>query len=236
MLSMALVLTALIYAAYRFRLARLLEVADMRTRIATDLHDDIGTNLTKIAILSEVARRQFGNGGGGDGLLSSIAGAARESVASMGDIVWAINPQRDSLLDLVRRMRRHAQDLFASGDISLDFDAPGVGEQLKLSAEVRRDVFLIFKEATGNAVRHSRCSEVSISLRPDGSWLVLEIVDNGIGFDPTVASEGQGLMSMRRRANGLDGTFEIESGASRGTTLRVRVRCVRQRSAPLPPT
>ncbi len=228
----ALALVGLAYAAYRFRVARLLEVADMRTRIATDLHDDIGTNLTKIAILSEVARQQLGNGDAGeDGLLSSIARVSRESVASMGDIVWAINPQRDSLLDLVRRMRRHAEDLFTSRDIRLEFDAPGVGEHLKLGAEVRRDLFLIFKEATGNAARHSDCSRVSVSLQPEGAWLVLQVVDDGVGFDPAAASEGQGLMSMRRRAHGLAGTFEIEAGDHRGTTLRVRVPCVRRRSA-----
>jgi signal transduction histidine kinase len=225
----ALALVAVVYAGYSYRVAHLLEVANMRTRIATDLHDDIGTNLTKIAILSEVARQQLGDAGG-EGLLGSIARVSRESVASMGDIVWAISPQRDSLLDLVRRMRRHAEDLFSSRDIGMEFDAPGVGEHLKLGAEMRRDLFLIFKEATGNAARHSHCSRVNVSLCHDGAWLVLQVVDDGVGFDPTAESEGQGLMSMRRRVHGLDGTFEIEPGDNGGTTLRVRVPCVRQRN------
>jgi signal transduction histidine kinase len=87
----------------------------MRTRIATDLHDDIGANLTKIAILSEVVRQQSGDGDvERDGPLSSIARISRESVAAMGDIVWAINPQRDNLLDLVRRMRRQHESHWRS--------------------------------------------------------------------------------------------------------------------------
>src|SRR5205814_9313621 len=139
---------AIVYALYRFRLARILEVADMRTRIATDLHDDIGANLTRIAILSEVAKRQFGNGGEQrQNPLVSIADLARESVASMGDIVWAINPERDSLRDLTRRMRQHAEEVFTLRDIELEFNAPGPERNLKLGAGVRRDLLLIFKEA-----------------------------------------------------------------------------------------
>src|SRR5205085_598970 len=100
-----LTLTALaaglvVYTIYRYRVRRLLEVANMRTRIATDLHDDIGANLTKIAILSEVAKQQTGGNTKEDSPLHSIARISRESVASMNDIVWAIDPQRDHLVDL----------------------------------------------------------------------------------------------------------------------------------------
>jgi hypothetical protein len=110
---LALAVTAMAYAIYRYRVARLLEIANMRTRIATDLHDDIGANLTRISILSEVAKQQFRNGGHeSQNPLTSIAEIARESVASMSDIVWAINPERDSLRDLTRKMRQHADEVF----------------------------------------------------------------------------------------------------------------------------
>ena len=224
----ALALGAMGFALYRYRVARLLEVANMRTRIATDLHDDIGANLTKIAILSEVARQQRGDGAEAvDSPLSSIARISRESVASMGDIVWAINPRRDSLLDLVRRMRRHAEDIFATRDIALEFRAPGADEHLKLGVDVRRDLFLIFKEAINNAARYSQCSRVEIDFREDGEGLLLQVADNGVGFDPTTESEGQGLISMRRRANTLNGTLEIESREGGGTTIKLRTRQVR---------
>ncbi len=220
----ALAVFAVGYALYRYRVTRLLEVANMRTRIATDLHDDIGANLTKIAILSEVVKQQHGNGDAApDSPLSAIARIARESVAAMSDIVWAINPQRDSVRDLVRRMRRHAEELFTSRDLGLTFNAPAQEQHLKLSVDVRRDLFLIFKEAVNNTARHSRCTAVLIALTIVGHQLILEIADNGVGFDPTGESDGQGLMSMRRRAVRLGGEIEIESAAGQGTRIRISV-------------
>jgi len=213
----------------------------MRTRIATDLHDDIGANLTKIAILSEVARQQRGNGNEeADSPLSSIARISRDSVASMSDIVWAINPERDSLLDLVRRMRRHAEEIFTTRDIGLEFRTPGADDHLKLGVDVRRDFFLIFKEAVNNVARHSRCTKVEIDLRADGSELLLQVSDNGAGFDPSEESEGQGLMSMRRRAQARGGSLEIDSRPGGGTTTTCRLpigrrRALQRRPLPTPP-
>jgi len=213
-LAMALIARA----AFRYRLARLLEVAHMRTHIATDLHDDIGANLTRIALLSEVARHTREQ----ESLLS-IARIARESVSSMGDIVWAINPKRESLLDLTRRMRQHADELFTSRGIALRFDVPAASGSLKLSMDVRRDLLLIFKEAVSNAARHSRCSAVEIELRVDGSRLVLVVADNGVGFDASAESEGQGRASMRKRAQRIKGTLDITSGHGSGTRVTLSV-------------
>ena len=220
----ALAFMGLAYGIYRYRVARVLEVAEMRTRIATDLHDDIGANLTKIAILSEVARQQRGmSDEETHSPLASIATISRDSVASMSDIVWAINPNRDSLLDLVRRMRRHAEEMFSTRDIALEFRAPGTQDHLKLGVDVRRDVFLIFKEAINNVAKHSRCSRVEIDFRAEGSELLLQVLDNGVGFDPLIASEGQGLTSMRRRASARGGSLEIKSSSGVGTTTTCRV-------------
>ena len=219
-----------IYALYRYRLARLLEVANMRTRIATDLHDDIGADLTKIALLSEVARRQLGEGAERpDGPLLSIARISREAVATMSDIVWAINPQRDSLRDLVSRMRRHAEEVFTLRGIELSFDAPEDGQRLRLGVDVRRDLFLIFKEAVNNAVRHSRSTRVEIELWAEGSGLCLRLSDNGVGFDPSAEGGGHGLMSMRRRAEDLGGRLEVESSTGGGTTVTLRLHRARPR-------
>lgn len=209
------------YTIYRIRVRRILEVANMRTRIATDLHDDIGANLTRIALLSEVAK-QLGENGKAEGSLSSIARISRESVASMSDIIWAISPDRDSLLDLTRKMRQHAEEIFTSRDIELDFIAP-TAERLKLGASVRRDFLLIFKEAVNNAARHARCSRVRIVFRVEHSSLSLTVTDDGAGFDTSIESDGQGLTSMRRRAASLGGEIEIDSRAGQGTTVNLRV-------------
>jgi ligand-binding sensor domain-containing protein/signal transduction histidine kinase len=231
----ALAIGVVVHTAYRYRVARLLEMANMRTRIATDLHDDIGANLTRIALLSDVAQLQDGerrgrgptsilDGAREDGALASISRIARESVSSMSDIVWAINPSRESLRDLIRRMRRHAEEIFTLRDIELRFTTSGVQDNLKLGVHVRRDLLLIFKEAVNNSARHSRCSRVEIDLRVEGPRLVLAIVDNGVGFDPSIESDGQGLMSMRRRAHSLGGTLEVTSGSGIGTRITLEVR------------
>ena len=142
----------------------------------------------------------------------------------MSDIVWAINPSRESLLDLTRRMRRHADEVFTLRDIEMSFDSAGIKESLRLGMNVRRDLLLIFKEAVNNSARHSHCSRVEIGLRVDGSRLVLTIADDGVGFDTSIESEGQGLMSMRRRAQKLKGNLEITSGIGSGTTVTLEVR------------
>jgi signal transduction histidine kinase/ligand-binding sensor domain-containing protein len=213
----------LAYSLYRYRVAQLLEIERVRARISGDLHDDIGANLSKIAILSEVAHQQFGGGGGpSESTLSSIAGIARESMAAMRDIVWAVNPKRDRLFDLTRRMRGFASDIFTSRDIEFQFHAPDRDRDLKLGPDIRRNVFLIFKEAVNNAVRHSGCARTSIKLRVESGSLVLEVTDDGKGFNPAESGEGHGLASMVRRAESFGGTLEIISAQREGTTVRLR--------------
>ncbi|MEP6900448.1 MAG: two-component regulator propeller domain-containing protein [Actinomycetota bacterium] len=222
-----LILTALaVYLFYKNRLARLLEMERMRTLIATDLHDDIGANLTRISMLSEVAKNGRGNGN----LLTSIADIARESVASMNDIVWAIAPEHDNLLDLTRRMRQHAEEIFALREIDLEFHAPTADTDLKLSVGVRRDVLLIFKEAVNNSARHSDCSQVEIEFRVNKAVLFLQIKDNGKGFAADFESDGQGLRSMTRRARALRGNLKIDSKKGAGTTVEFELPFVQSRA------
>jgi signal transduction histidine kinase len=216
--------SAAIQALYRSRVTRVLELANMRTRIATDLHDDIGANLTRIALLTEVAKQTRDDASSStDGPLASIARIARESVSTMSDIVWAINPRRETLLDLIRRMRQHAEEVFTLRDIDLRFDAPNAADHAKLGVDLRRDLLLIFKEAVNNAARHSGCSRVDIELHIDGSRLRLIVADNGAGFDATAEPEGQGLTSMQRRAARLRGTLEITTTPGAGTRVALNV-------------
>jgi len=136
----------------------------------------------------------------------------------MNDIVWAISPEHNSLVDLTRRMRRHAEEVFALREIDLDFTAPAADSDLKLSVGARRDLLLIFKEAVNNAARHSLCTSIEIEFRWDHSGLRLKIKDDGQGFDPAALNgSGHGLRSMQRRAAALGGTLTIQSSA--GTTV-----------------
>ncbi len=219
-LSAALVAGAA-YALYRNRVAKLLAVERVRTRIASDLHDDIGANLTKIAVLSEVANYRLGREAG-DESLAAIADISRESVAAMNDIVWAVNPGRDGVRDLGRRMRQFANDAFAASDVEVRFTAPETDEA-KLDDELRRHVYLVFKEAVNNAVRHSGCSEVEVSLAIDRRELILKVADDGRGFDTSAEAEGNGLANMRKRALAVGATLDVRSSRERGTAIMLSV-------------
>jgi ligand-binding sensor domain-containing protein/signal transduction histidine kinase len=217
------VVALLLYGLYRFRLNRMLELERIRMRIATDLHDDIGSSLSQIAILSEVARRPGEAGTDALDPLGGIARISRELVDSMSDIVWAVNPKRDNLLDLTRRMRQFAGEMLVPGGIEFTFDGEGAASHVALGADVRREVFLIFKECVNNAARHSDATQVDISFAMSGGWLRLTIHDNGRGFDPLPLSNGHGLASMKNRAAALRGTLEIQSAAGGGTTAKLAV-------------
>jgi signal transduction histidine kinase len=224
-------MTAIIYATYRYRIAQLLKIERVRTRIATDLHDDIGASLSQIAILSEVAGQRVGKEGSPvHEPLSMIAGTSREMVDAMSDIVWAINPKRDHLSDLSQRMRRFASDIITARDIRFRFQAPDAEKNIRLGVDIRREVYLIFKETVNNMVKHSGCTEADLSFQIEGGWLTIRVSDNGRGFDVGQALNGNhesmgghGLASMRKRAEALGGTYEIESQKGSGTTVTLRV-------------
>ena len=218
MVLAGLVVAGVLYAFYRYRLSRVVELERVRTRIATDLHDDIGSNLTRIALMSEVLN-QRGQNGSTEKMLPAIANIARESVASMNDIVWAISPEHDRVLDLTRRMRQHSEEVFTSRDIDLTFVSGSSDSELKLTVGVRRDVLLIFKEAVNNAARHSRCTKVEIDFDCTNSILSLRIADNGNGFVENPEHDGHGLSSMARRAESLGGKLAIRSSLDGGTTV-----------------
>jgi len=194
----------------------------LRTRIATDLHDDIGSTLSQIAILSEVAQRHP-PGEDCEQPLVDIAGLSRELVDSMSDIVWAIDPEQDRLDDLTHRMRRFAGDLFSYNGVRVRFQAPGGEKNPRVDADIRRQVFLIFKESLHNSARHSGCSEVDIRLHMGGGWLELALADNGKGFDLARVRCGHGLASMAQRARQLGGELAVETAPGRGAALKLRV-------------
>ena len=223
-LALAASLAAIGYVIHRYRVTHLLELEQVRTRIATDLHDDIGSSLAQIAILSEVAGQRDSNGlEEASAPLADIAAISRELVDSMSDIVWAVDPEQDRLGDLVHRMRRFASDVFSSRAIRLQFSGPAVDTDLEMSANLRRQTFLIFKEALHNVLRHASATDVAVALGVSGGWLELEVQDNGRGFDATSAGPGHGLKSIQERAAGLGGKMEIAARPGAGTRVRLRI-------------
>ncbi|MBP7866242.1 MAG: hypothetical protein KA419_09855 [Acidobacteria bacterium] len=220
----------LIFVPLRARLARRLEMERVRTRIATDLHDDIGSSLSQIAILSEVAVRKLpADPDAAVETLGQVTETSRSLVDAMSDIVWAINPARDRFSDLIHRMRRFANDLFGDDGIEHRFEAPATDGDLPLGADVRRQVFLVFKECLHNVVKHSGAERVEIVIALRHHRLELEVRDDGRGFDPGGRSDdhGHGLRNLRKRAQEAGGRLEVRSRPGEGTTVRLAVPTVR---------
>ncbi|HKX83684.1 MAG TPA: PAS domain S-box protein, partial [Pyrinomonadaceae bacterium] len=220
-------------ALRKAREERMRELQKVRSRIATDLHDDIGSSLTQIAVLSEVARGQASqlNADGVSTPLERIKNVSRELVAVMSDIVWAINPQKDYLNDLVQRMRRFGSDVLSGRGIGFEFTAPEMDGATELGANIRREVFAVFKESINNAGKYSECTKVATDFSVSGGVLTLTVSDDGKGFDTDlVLSEefrpemgGNGLASIRRRAAELGGVCDIRSEIGKGTKLVLKV-------------
>ena len=208
------------WQGHRFRLRRAIEMERVRTRIAADLHDDVGSGLSQIAILSGVARTQLvEDRARASDSLTQIAGTAEELVDSMGDIVWATNPGKDHLGDLVHRMRRFAGDVCAARGIALAFQAGGLDETRKVDPDFRRHTYLIFKESVSNAARHSGCTRLEATIDAAQNRLRLQVKDDGKGFDSAAGGDGHGLGTMSRRAADLGGRLEIVSRPGEGTTV-----------------
>jgi ligand-binding sensor domain-containing protein/signal transduction histidine kinase len=209
---------------HREKEERLRELEEVRRRIATDLHDDVGSSLTQVSLLAEVARRAM-NGAGdfASEQLSVVAKVSRELVDSMSDIVWAVNPQKDTLDDLTHRMRRFASDLFTAQQIDFQFLTPDLDQDVKVGPNLRRELFLIFKEGVNNIARHSRCARADLEFRFEGDKLHLKMTDDGRGFDASQEGAGNGLVNMRARANSFGGDIAIISERGFGTTVTVTV-------------
>ena len=140
----------------------------------------------------------------------------------MSDIVWAINPKRDSAFELSRRMRLHVEEIFLDKNVNVRFKAPADGASIKLSMDVRRELYLIFKEAVSNAARHSNCENIEVDFRLESGSVFLCVADDGKGFDVSNKTEGNGLENMRSRATKNGGDCSIESSAGNGTIVKIR--------------
>jgi len=223
LVAIALGLIALVYWVHRLRVARLVAVERVRTQIAGDLHDDIGASLSRVAVLTEVVRRDIVTTHPGSAQrLGDVADSARALVDSMGDIIWSVDPRRDDLASVVIRLRQFASTVLEARGIKYDLRIAPELDQMKLGPERRRDLFLILKEAITNVVRHASCDTFSLDLRLEGTWIVADVRDDGTGL-PEDGRHGHGLGSMRARAARAGGSLEISSCPQGGTHVVVRM-------------
>jgi signal transduction histidine kinase/ligand-binding sensor domain-containing protein len=212
--GVAILLMAAVVLLYNYRVRQLLAMERLRTRIATDLHDDIGASLTQISILTELARR-----GSAPQVLSDVANIARGLVSDMSDIVWAVNPRHDRFEGLVHRMRRFANDVLGGAEIDLEFETAGLPAHLAVPLDARRPLYLVLKEAVNNVARHSKAQKATIRMELVHGDLKLTVSDDGRGFDPAQSYSGEGLVSVERRMREIGGSATWESQPGGGTRL-----------------
>lgn len=211
------------YGLYRYRLYQLQRVEGLRNRIARDLHDEVGSSISTIAIYSKVMQEQLNSlTFDKEPLLKKINDFATEIRASMNDIVWSINTKNDAFEFIISRMREHAVQLFDATDCRLHFHFDETVMHSKLGMERRREFYLIYKEALNNIAKYAQARNVWISLTANENRLILKIKDDGKGFDTaTVRKGGNGLANMEQRAAILHGKINIKSEAGIGTEIEL---------------
>jgi len=210
-----------LFGLHRYRVSRLIEIERLRMRIAGDLHDDLGSNLSGIALMSDLAVRGAGSDEERE-RLDFISRTARQMADTIKDLAWVVNPGQDMLDNLALRMKDTAAAML--GQIEHTFTIRDRRGMVALPLEARRNVFLIFKEALHNIVKHSGATQVEIAIDADGDMLILTITDNGRGFEGGGGTAGLGLGNMRSRASQLGGNFGIAGKPGGGTRITLSVK------------
>jgi two-component sensor histidine kinase len=218
---MILLVLLLVYGLYRYRLKQITKLQRIRNNIASDLHDDIGSTLNSISIYSEVAKQQAGKE---IPALDLIGMNSRKIIESMSDIVWTINPENDSFEKIIVRMRSFAHQLFKAKKVEYAFEADDKLNSIALPMQVRKNFYLVFKEAITNIMKYSEATRVSISLGEINKTILLVIRDNGRGLPANAETIGNGLLNMKRRAEEIHASLTIHSSQTEGTGIELMLR------------
>ena len=222
-----LVVRYLSFRRLRLRLQHVEQEAALhkeRARIAKDIHDDLGANLTQIALLSELVRHDNTPTSKADVHTQKISSTARQAIKSLDEIVWAVDPRNDTLAQMMDYTGQFALDYLESAGIRCRLDLPDQIPEREIPANARHNLFLVVKEALNNVVKHAQADEVRLRLSSAANGIQIEIEDNGRGFGQTADSPGaDGLRNMRQRMNEISGECHIESRVGSGTKIIIEL-------------
>lgn len=220
-IAVAVALVFIAYSFYRYRLAQALKLQAIRDRIAGDLHDEVGSNLSNIYIFSNIAQQKTAANDAAAPLLQRITEYTQQSMEAMNDIVWMINTRNDLFENIMVRMRIIAAEFSETSGclLHLDFDEKLNG--VTLNMEKRKNVYLIYKEAINNTAKYAACKRLWVQMQLNQNMVTLKIADNGKGFDVANTHNGNGLYNMQKRAALLKGTLTVASTIGQGTTLQL---------------
>lgn len=222
-LLVVLITIGILYAIYRYREQQRQHLERIRDRIATDLHDDMGSTLSSIRIFSDVVQQQIGSTKPeAVPILQRISNSATTLSESMQDIIWTIQTNHDRLEDVVTRMREFGLKMAEAKGITFRMDVSDQFEKTRLNVEQRRNLYLIFKESINNAVKYAEPSQIDASLSINaGKQLHLTIKDDGIGFDPATVQPGNGLPNLHKRAREIGGSLTLTAKPGAGTAIEL---------------
>lgn len=214
---------------YNYRVNRLLEIERLKNRIASDLHDDIAANLSSIAMFSQIVRDQTKAGSVSEmsgQLLEKITTISQESITSVRDIIWALDPKEETVYDLMIKVRDTFITMCRAKNINFDFILPDKEHLPKrnLAPEERKNLWLFMKEALNNSIKHSSCTEISLHCIYKNSRMSIVILDNGQGFETSGEYKGKGLSTMKKRGENLNGTLSIVSNKESGTVITLHFK------------
>jgi len=225
-LLLLLLVLIIVFIAYRYYSLQRLRVANLRSKISQDLHDEVGATLSGIAMYSYITKEQVRNRQ--DELVNTsldiIKDNAGEMVAKLNDIVWAVNPVLDNAITLVERLKEFAQQHTAAKNIRLNFTADDALSMQKLHMEKRKNIYLICKEAINNAVKYSDCTALNVQIQVLHKHVNIVIADNGKGFSADTAGKGNGLINMANRAAEINARLEFNSKEGSGTTVSLNCK------------
>ncbi|MFC2094318.1 two-component regulator propeller domain-containing protein [Bacteroidota bacterium] len=215
---MTLLLGMILYYLSTNRIKHQLAIEKLKTKLAADLHDNVGASLTEISILSEVAV-QKSNGVGNPKELKNISEIARQLIDTMSDIVFVVNPERDSLYDLIIKLKDSYNDFLNSVGISFKVKNIDKTNDIKLPMDYKQNLLLIFKEGINNSIKHSKCSKIILEANIRGDVVEMILNDDGNGFDEENMIYGNGLRNMESRAKKISGRMTWRSSQETGTVI-----------------
>ena len=224
-MAIMLVMTLVFYYLHQYRLRSMLQVERTRTQIAMDLHDDIGSSLTSLSFMSNLAWQRTEDQTPKEEispLLKEMGSMSSELVDSMLDIVWSVDPKQDSVGSVISRLQAFFQRVHGASEFSVHWEVEEGVKKLALPPRSRRNLYLILKEAINNAIKHSGASRVDVAMTHDLVMLHVVVQDYGHGFNVDNANKGYGLSTMRERAEESGAAFEIRSAAGSATTIYIK--------------
>jgi ligand-binding sensor domain-containing protein/two-component sensor histidine kinase len=217
------IVAAILYLLYRFRIKQMMHVQSVRNRISAELHDDIGSKLTNINILTMLTRQNMDDPPQAKAHLERISDEVQTSAEALDDIVWSINNRNDSVEEIIARMRRYAAEVLSAERMKFNIRVPDDMQHIKFPMEKKHDMYLLFKEIINNIHKHAGATEVLLELLISPDKLEMHIRDDGRGFDSNIPAEGNGLLNLKERTEKWHGDFNLVSSPGNGAEISIRI-------------